>query len=177
VTVTRQHHGVAQNKLGNMPTLPSGEEMQYKTLAILVLIGLAILPALCTVEANPTITLSLYKNNGYGMGQDMAGQWTLNAETSSDVVEVLFYVDDKIQAADNAVPFSWQFNTANFTTGTHTLKAVASNALAESETATLQRNFVEDNTSGILIAVVAIVIVILALAVIVALYRIKKNKR
>lgn len=148
-----------------------------KTLAIIVLIVFTILPVLYMAEANPTITLSLYKNNGYGMGQDIAGQWTLNAETSSDVLQVQFYLDDQLQGADNTAPFSWQFNTANYTTGTHTLKAVAHNALVKSETATLQRNFVKDNTNSILIAVVAIVIVVLALAVLVAVYRIKKNKR
>jgi hypothetical protein len=152
-------------------------KMHNKTFMVLALIALAALPALYTATAEPTITLSLYKNNGYGMGQDMAGQWTLNAETSSDVLQVQFYIDDQLQAGDNTAPFSWQFNTANYTIGTHTLKAVAHNALAKSQTATLTCNFVEDNTSGILIAVVAIVIVILALAVIVALYRIKKNKR
>jgi hypothetical protein len=151
--------------------------MHKKTLIILALIALAALPALYTATATPTITLSLYKNNGYGMGQDMSGQWTLNAETSSDVLQVQFYIDDQLQQTDNTAPFSWQFNTSNYTTGTHTLKAIAHSTQAKSETATLQRNFVEDNTSGILIAVIAIVIVIFALAVAVALYRIKKNKR
>jgi hypothetical protein len=154
--------------------------MRKQTFTIIALIVLTILPALYTVEANPTISLSLYKNNGYGMGQDIAGQWTVNVETtetSSDILQVQFYLDDQLQQTDTTAPFSWQFNTNNYTIGTHTLKAVAHNTLAKSETATLQRNFVEDNTSVILIAVVAIVIVILALAVIVALYRIKKNKR
>jgi hypothetical protein len=151
--------------------------MHKKTFIILTLIALAALPALYTATAEPTITLSLYKNNGYGMGQDMAGQWTLNAETSSDVIQVEFYIDDHLQTVDNTAPFSWQFNTSNFTTGTHTLKAIAHNAEAESQTATLQRNFVEDNTSNILVIIVVVAIVIVVIAVVVALYRIKKNKR
>lgn len=151
--------------------------MHNKTLIIIALIALAALPAVYTATAAPTINLSLYKNNGYGMGQDIAGQWTLNTETSSDVIKVEFYIDDQLQQTDNTAPFSWQFNTNNFTTGTHTLKAVAYNATAESQTATLQRNFVEDNTSNILVIIVVVAVVIVVIAVVVALYRIKKNKR
>jgi hypothetical protein len=148
-----------------------------KTLTILVLISIAILPMLYTTQANPTITLSLYKNNGYGMGQDMSGQWTLNTQTSTDTIHVEFYLDDQLQQTDNTAPFSWQFNTSNFTTGTHTLKAIAYNAAAENQTATLQRNFVEDNTSNILIIIIVVAVVVVALSVVWALYRIRKNKR
>jgi hypothetical protein len=110
------------------------------------------------------------------MGQELAGQWTLNAETSSDVLQVRFYLDDQLQQADDTTPFSWQLNTNNYTIGTHTLKAVAYNAAAESQTATLQRNFVEDNTSNILVIIIVIAAIVVALSVVVALYRIKKNK-
>jgi NADH:ubiquinone oxidoreductase subunit 3 (subunit A) len=151
--------------------------MHNKTLIIIALIALAALPALYTATAAPTINLNLYKNNGYGMGQDIAGQWTLNTETSSDVIKVEFYLDDQLQQADDTAPFSWQFNTNNYTIGTHTLKAVAYNAAAESQTATLQRNFVEDNTSNILVIIIVIAAIVVALSVVVALYRIKKNKR
>jgi hypothetical protein len=151
--------------------------MNNKTYIILALIALAALPAIYTASANPTINLSLYKNNGYGMGQDIAGQWRLNSETSSDVVYVEFYLDEQLQTTDNTAPFSWDFNTNNFTTGIHTLKAVAYNAAAESQTTSLQRNFVEDKTTDVLIIVIVTVIVVVVLAVVVSLYRIKKQKR
>jgi hypothetical protein len=148
-----------------------------KSLTILALIILTCIPALYIAEADPTINLSLHKDYGYGMGQDMAGLWTLNAETSSDILQVQFYFDDQLQQTDNTAPFSWQFNTANYTIGTHTLKAIAHNAAAESQTETLTRNFVEDTTNSILIIIIIIAVVIVALSVVVALYRIKKNKR
>lgn len=98
----------------------------------------------------------------------MSGQWTLNTQTSNDVLHVEFYLDDQLQQTDNTAPFSWGFNTSNYTIGTHTLKAVAYNAAAENQTATLQRNFVEDNTTDIVLLIIAIVIVVVALAVVVA---------
>lgn len=176
--MTRQHlrpHkiNIANKRYNN----ESERKMNNKTFIILALIALAALPAIYTASAAPTISLSLYKNNGYGMGQDIAGQWRINTETSSDVIHVEFYLDDQLQTTDNTAPFSWDFNTGNFTVGTHTLKAVAYNSAAESQTASLQRNFVEDNTTDVLILIIAVVIVVVLLAVVVSVYRIKKQKR
>jgi hypothetical protein len=77
------------------------------------------------VTATPTLRLDFYKDNGYGMGEDLQGQWTVNTEISSDVVRIEFYLDGQLQKNDTSAPFSWSFNTANFTEAQHTFKVVA----------------------------------------------------
>ncbi len=152
--------------------------MQTKTklLSILLLFTLAAIPLLA-VNAEPTISLSLYKDNGYGWGNDMAGQWTVNTQVSADVTSVEFYLDHQLQQKDTSAPFSWQFNTNNYTTGEHTIKAVAYDNQSSSQTAQITRNFVEDNTNTILVTIIVAVAAVFAVLVGVAVYRIKKSKK
>ncbi|HSV49046.1 MAG TPA: Ig-like domain-containing protein [Candidatus Acidoferrales bacterium] len=150
---------------------------KIKLLACLLLVCLVAPLSAMVVDAKPSLTLSLYKNNGYGMGQDMSGLWTINTETSADVVHVEFYLDDQLQQNDTTAPFNWQFNTSNYTIGTHTLTAMAFDATGDNFTAAMQRNFVEDNTSTILILIVVVVVIVFAISGAVAVYRIKKYKK
>jgi hypothetical protein len=150
---------------------------KIKLLACLLLVTLIAPLSAMVVDAKPSLTLSLYKDNGYGMGQDMSGLWTINTAVTSDVVKVEFYLNDQLQQNDTTAPFSWQFNTSNYTIGTHTLTAIAFDATGDNYTAAMQRNFVEDNTSNILILVIVVVVVVFAISGAVAVYRIKKYKK
>ena len=93
-----------------------------------------------TVGANPSLTVSFYKDNGYGMGKDINGLWTINTNVSQDVSYVEFFVDDHLQLNDISAPFSWSFNTANYTEGLHAIKAVAYNSSGETATVVAERN-------------------------------------
>ncbi|MGD6852305.1 MAG: Ig-like domain-containing protein [Candidatus Bathyarchaeia archaeon] len=152
--------------------------MQTKTklLSLLLLFTLAAIPLL-TVNAQSTVSLSLYKDYGYGLGNDMAGLWTVNAQVSADVTSVEFYLDDQLQEKDASAPFSWQFDTSNYSIGEHTIKAVAYDASDSNQSTAITRNFVEDNTNSILIIIIAVVVAIFAVAGIVAVYRVKKSKK
>lgn len=150
---------------------------KIKLLTCLLLVCLVAPLSAMVVDAKPSLTLSLYKNNGYGMGQDMSGLWTINTDVSADVVHVEFYLDDQLQQNDTSAPFSWQFNTGNYTIGTHTLTAIAFDDSGDNFTAAMQSNFVEDNTSNILILVIVVVVVVFAISGAVAVYRIKKYKK
>jgi hypothetical protein len=129
-----------------------------------------------TVEAAPTLSISFYKDNGYGLGNDMAGLWTVNAQVSSDVVTVEFYLDDQLQLNDTSAPFSWQFDTGNYALGNHTIKAVAYNSSGEQAIAEQQRNFVEFPTTFVFGITIAAVVVAVVIAVIAAIYKIRRSK-
>ncbi len=147
-----------------------------KLLILTFLVVIVALPVLAA-DAKPTISLSFYKDNGYGWSNDMGGLWTLKTATSTDTAYVEFYLDDKLQLNDTTAPYSWQFNTEDYPLGEHTLSAVAYDASGESETATVTRNFVEYNTSNVLLVIVVVVAVVMVIAVGVAVYRIKKSKK
>jgi hypothetical protein len=81
----------------------------------------------------------------------------VETEVSADVTRVEFYLDDVLQANVTTSPFSWPFDTNNYTLGLHTFKVVAYNAVGEEASVEIQRNFVEFPT----LFVVGIIVVII----------------
>jgi heme/copper-type cytochrome/quinol oxidase subunit 2 len=129
---------------------------------VLMMCYLAASNGLSSAEAKPTLSVSLYKDNGYSTGSDINGFFTVQTEVSADVTRVEFYLDNQLQANVTASPFSWPFNTNNYTLGLHTIKVVAYNAAGEEASVEIQRNFVE---FPILFVVVIIVVVVVSLIV------------
>jgi hypothetical protein len=146
-----------------------------KLLSILVIALFATVPIL-TATATPTLSLDLNRDWGYGMGNDIAGRFTLKADASSNTTYVEFYLDNLLQLNDTASPYSWQFNTNNYTLGQHTLKVVAYDGAGQSQTKELTPNFVEDTSNSILLVIIVVTVVVTAIAVAVAVYRIKTKK-
>src|SRR5512139_800008 len=99
--------------------------MQSKVPALIFLIFMTTMLLCSSAEAKPSIDLVFEKNNGYGVGNDIGGLWTVSAHVSSDVKYVEFYLDGQLQQNDTLAPFSWQFDTTNYSTGSHAIKAVA----------------------------------------------------
>ena len=132
-----------------------------------------------TVKAAPSLSLSFYKDNGYGMGNDINGLWTVNTHVSQDVSFVEFYVDEQLQLDDTSAPFSWSFNTSNYAEGLHAIRAVAYNSSNETATAVTERNFV-GFPWGFIAEIIGVIAVGFAVALVVSVYRIKqaaKRKR
>ncbi len=128
------------------------------------------------VEAKPSIDLSFEKNNGYGIGNDIGGLWTVNAHVSSEVAHVEFYLDGQLQQNDTASPFSWQFDTSNYSSGSHAIKAVAYDSLGDTAFLQVERNFQETSTGTISGLIIAATIAVVVAAVGFALYKMKTRK-
>jgi NADH:ubiquinone oxidoreductase subunit 3 (subunit A) len=137
----------------------------------LLLLCLTILSA----QAAPTLKLSFYKNNGYSLGNDMQGQWTINTEVSSDVIHVEFYIDDQLQFNDTQAPFSWPFNTEDYELGLHTLKVLAYDSAGEYAIEERQPNFVGFPLMFI-VGIISLVVVGVIAAFVFALYRARRNE-
>jgi hypothetical protein len=147
-----------------------------KLLCILIIASFTAMPILMA-DASPTLSLNMNRDWGSSMGNDIAGLFTLKATVSSNTSYVEFYLDNQLQVNGTTAPYSWQFNTNNYTLGEHTLKAVAYDGAGESQTKEITRNFVEDNTNSILIVTIVIAVAVTVIAVAVAVYRIKKTKK
>src|SRR5271157_369030 len=98
--------------------------------------------AAIAATAKPSLAVSFYRNNGYSMGNDINGLFTINTEVSSNVSHVEFYLDNELQQNTTSAPFKWQFDTNNYTLGLHTIKIVAYDFLGEDATVERQPNFV-----------------------------------
>ncbi len=132
---------------------------------------------LCSfAEAKPSIDLAFEKNNGYGVGNDIGGLWTVNAHVSSDVGYVEFYLDGQLQQNDTSAPFSWQFDTSSYSPGSHALKAIAYDSFGDTAFLQVERDFQETSTGTIMIVIVGVVIAIVVAAVGFALFRVRARK-
>jgi len=110
------------------------------------------------------------------MGNDIWGLWTVKAAVSSDVAYVEFYLDDQLQQNDSSAPFSWQFETSNYSPGSHAIKAVAYDSLGDTAFLQVERNFQETSTETVMGIIIAIVIAIIIAAIGFALYRTRATK-
>jgi len=144
-------------------------------LAYIFMICVALSLAFTAVLAAPTISLSWYKNNGLGFGNDIGGQWIITAVTSSDVTRVEFYLDNQIQQNGTSAPFSWDFNTADYNLGPHTIKIVAYNIEGLNVTAQADRNFVEYSTNLFWITI-GVIVAVLVISLVIALYWVRKKE-
>ena len=127
-------------------------------------------------EAKPSIDLGFEKNNGYGIGNDIGGLWTVSAHVSSEVAYVEFYLDSQLQQNDTSAPFSWQFDTSNYSAGSHAIKAVAYDSSGDTAFLQVERNFQETSTETVTGIIIAIVIAIIVAAIGFALYRTRAGK-
>lgn len=146
----------------------------YRTKGLITIcIFLALSVFTGAVAAAPSLRLDFYKDNGYGMGEDMQGQWTINAVVSSDVVRVEFYLDNQLQKNATLTPFSWSFNTADYNENKHVFTAIAydsTGAIAESER---QANFAGFPVNFVA-AIIGIIVAVTVVALVVSVYRIRK---
>jgi hypothetical protein len=151
-------------------------QSKSKVVAFILLICITGLLPSSFAQAKPSIDLGFEKNNGYGLGNDIGGLWTVRADVSSDVQYVEFYLDGQLQQNDTDSPFSWQFDTINYSSGSHAIKAVAYDSSGDTAFLQVARNFQETSTQTITIIIIAIAIAITVTAFGFALYRAKAKK-
>ena len=148
-----------------------------KLVAFIFLICMTGLLLSSFAQAKPSIDLGFEKNNGYGLGNNIGGLWTVRADVSSDVQYVEFYLDGQLQQNDTYSPFSWQFDTINYSSDSHAIKAVAYDSLDDTAFLQVERNFQETSTQTITSIIIAIAIAITVTAFGFALYRAKKGNK
>jgi hypothetical protein len=149
--------------------------LDYRTKGLItVCIVLALSLFAGAVAATPSLRLDFYKNNGYGLGDDMQGQWTINTAVSSDVVRVEFYIDNELQNNMTTAPFSWSFNTADYSEAKHTFSVVAYDSTGVTVKSEKQANFVGFPVSFIA-AIIGIIVAVTVVALVVSGYKIRKS--
>ncbi len=121
------------------------------------------------------MSLSWYKNNGFGMGNDINGEWTITAEVPQNTTShVEFYLDDHLEFNDSSAPFSWNFNTTDYPEGTHNVKAVSYSTTGETATTAAERNFVGFPVASV-VGIIVLIVVVFAVTLVVTWFWIKKK--
>jgi hypothetical protein len=146
---------------------PRSPKLKFKgTCVLLLLLMLSLTCSNLLAMAKPTLTLDFRRNNGYGMGNNLNGDWTINTIISQNVTHVEFYLDDLLMLNDSVAPFSWSFNTGDYSMGSHTIKVVAYDSLGEAAIQEMPEDFIEYPllyVTGIISFVLIVTIVIFLL--------------
>lgn len=88
------------------------------------LLGL-LFPLLATAqEAEQSLPLVFTRDFGFAAGGKIQGTFSLKVPSEGDWVSVAFLIDDQVVFVDDEPPFRYQFSTAEYSVGVHTLSAV-----------------------------------------------------
>jgi hypothetical protein len=94
-------------------------------------------------SAESTPSLEWRKINGFELRSGINGEWKITPLlTDNTTARVEFYLDNKLKLNDTEPPFSWTFNTADYTEGSHLAKVVAYNSVGHIAVATEEQSFV-----------------------------------
>ncbi|MQC25860.1 MAG: hypothetical protein DWG76_00205 [Chloroflexi bacterium] len=91
-----------------------------------LLVVLLATPGKARAQSNePGLVLRLSRDFGYGgRNNEIQGRFSMRAETSPSVVRVDFYIDDQLVHSQDTSPYRFNFNTNDFSPGTHRLYAI-----------------------------------------------------
>lgn len=97
--------------------------MKKTSILLALLLGLTLVSVVSAQGQG--LELSLSRDWGYGgFNGDIQGTFSMHVKGPDDLVKVQFYIDDLMIGEDTSAPFSYQFLTDNYTTGSHVMKAV-----------------------------------------------------
>src|SRR3989339_1810844 len=85
-----------------------------------------------TVDNSPTVAITAPANNA-----TLSGSVTITATASDDngVSRVNFYIDNILKSTDTASPYTYSLDTTGYANGVHTIKAVATDTIAQTANA------------------------------------------
>lgn len=150
-------------------------DSKSKKLVCVFMVSLALmLSCFSLAQANPTLSLSFYKNNGYSMGNDINGIWTITADVSEDAAFVEFYIDGDLQHNDTSLPFNWQFDTIDYEEGLRMITVVAFDSSGQTATAQREANFV-GFPIAVVVGIITLIVVGMVVTLVVLLYRVRKQ--
>ncbi len=139
--------------------------MQFKRLFIpICLLVLFFLPSLVFAQDNPTLELRLSRDNGFGLGNQMQGNFSYRVSGPDDLVRVEFLMDGEVIGEATEEPFRLRFVTDNFELGRHEMSAVGYTSDGQTlESNTFIGEFVSPQVTGrFIFVVIGFVVVVVA---------------
>jgi hypothetical protein len=107
------------------------------------------------------LSLRLSRDFGYGLAGQMQGTFSFIVSGPESLFRVEFILDDEVIGEDTAAPFRFRFDTADYSNGSHKLKAIGYTAGGQTmHSETITRQFVPGNSvMWIVVIIVALVVV------------------
>jgi hypothetical protein len=99
-------------------------QIHHRTILLIILALLFAPVGVFAQSDDETLTLRIRRDFGYGGGSRIQGNFSMRAQGPEGLVEVEFLIDDTTVMLDHEAPFRFDFRTADFEPGVHTLAAV-----------------------------------------------------
>jgi hypothetical protein len=125
------------------------------------------------------LTIGLHRDFGYGLGDQIQGNFTISARGPDDLVRVSFLLDGQEIGAATQAPFKISFNTDQYSTGRHVFSATGRTASGQeltSNTISVQIVSGQSSTLGLIVAV-GVVLGIILLATLLPLLMSGRRRR
>lgn len=133
-------------------------------IVVLSLIVLFVFPAFAFAQDEPELELRISRDNGYGLGNQMQGNFSYRVSGPEDLVRVEYLMDGEVIGESTSEPFRFNFVTDNFELGLHEMSAVGYTADGEVLESNVYRgDFVSPEiTSRFTYIVLGLVVVVIA---------------
>jgi DNA-directed RNA polymerase subunit RPC12/RpoP len=144
------------------------------TLFLLMLGIAAVMASSASAQQGTTLSLNLSRTFGYSSGTGkIQGQFKVNASGPANLQRVVFYIDNQQIGEATQSPFSFSFNTGEYSPAQHSLSAIGYTSDGqELHSNTITAQFITSeqagkNSLGIILPILAVVLIaVLASAVI-----------
>ncbi|HEY62859.1 MAG TPA: hypothetical protein G4N95_09450 [Anaerolineae bacterium] len=108
-----------------------------RSFLFLSLLALFVCPTIVNAQSNgDTLPLVFSRDFGYGAGNQIQGTFSLKVKDYEDLERVDYLFDDRVVFSSTEPPFRFQFNTAQFGEGIHSIYAIGT----KTDGSTIQSN-------------------------------------
>lgn len=138
--------------------------MTKPRLSLIFLLLILLFPTLAFAQDEPSLRLSLSRDNGFGLGNQMQGNFSYRVSGPDDLVRVEYLMDGEVIGESTAEPFRFRFVTDDFELGIHEMSAVGYTADGQTlQSNVIRGDFVSPQVTGrFTIGVVGFVVVVIA---------------
>lgn len=130
------------------PIIP-GKYLTWLLTLLLAALWAATAVSLAAQEEAPALQLRLSRDFGFEAAGSIEGRFSYRVAAPESIVRVVFLMDGASIAEDDTPPFRYQFETATFDPGVHTMSAVGYTVAGEALTSnTITRQFLTESAGN-----------------------------
>ena len=148
--------------------------MRSKQYFFSVGVGIVLFLMICSmnVRAFNPLQFSLDRTDGYQLNNDIQGHFELTVTSPSNLVLVQIYFNDTSEANLTTSPFSWAFDTDNYSLGVTNITVIGYDASNNTYQGSSVLNFV---SSSVNIPYDVLLVVVLAIASVLIVFSIRRK--
>ncbi len=137
---------------------------KYMIVGIALIVVTLIVVTPSYVVAQDTLTFSLLRNNGIGLGSTIQGTFTLNGVGPEAIIGLIVYFNGDVVQSVSGNTISWQFETGDYPAGETNITLYGWDNLGIDYVSTQTYSFMSDTMSSVFtFGIIALVVALVAI--------------